>query len=110
MAVDVHLLTNNTNKRQRRVGQLDEYFEWLVTDLTTGSERDLELLNDPWAWWLQIGRNRYHILFKIATDYLSIPSTSCDCKRASSSARRTITDDRNSSNSASIEAIQLQKG
>jgi hypothetical protein len=47
MAVDVHLLTNNKNKRQRRVGQLEEYFESLVTDLTTGSERDLELLNEP---------------------------------------------------------------
>jgi hypothetical protein len=72
MAVDVHLLTNNKNKRQRRVGQLEEYFESLVIDLTTGSERDLELLDEPWAWWLQIGRNRYPILFKIATDYLSI--------------------------------------
>jgi len=110
MAVDIHLLTNNNKKRQRRVGQLEEYFESLVTDLTTGSEKDLELLNNPWAWWLQIGRNRYPILFKIATDYLSIPSTSCDCERAFSSARRTISNDRNRLNAATIEAIQLQKG
>ena len=47
MAVDIHLLTNNNKKRQRRVGQLEEYFESLVTDLTIGSEKDLELLNNP---------------------------------------------------------------
>jgi hypothetical protein len=110
MAVDVHLLKNNKNKRQGRVGQLEEYFESLVTNLTTGSERDLELLDEPWAWWLQIGRNRYPILFKIATDYLSIPCTSCDCERAFSSAKRTITDDRNRLSGTTIEAIQLQKG
>jgi hypothetical protein len=46
MAVDLHLLTNAKNKRQRRAGQIEEYFESLVTDLTTGSDRDL------WLWWL----------------------------------------------------------
>jgi hypothetical protein len=110
IAVDLHLLTNAKNKRQRRAGQMEEYFESLVTDLTTGSDRDLELLSDPWLWWLQVGRNRYPIMFKIATDFLSIPSTSCDCERAFSSARRTITCDRNSLNGNTIEAIQLQKG
>jgi hypothetical protein len=95
---------------QEGAGQVEEYFESLVTDLTTGSERDRELLNDPWQWWLQVGCNRYPILFKIATNYLSIPSTSCDCERAFSSARRTITCDRNSLHGDTIEAIQLQKG
>jgi hypothetical protein len=52
MAVDLHLLTNAKNKRQRRAGQIEEYFESLVTDLTTGSDRDLELLSDLWLWWL----------------------------------------------------------
>jgi hypothetical protein len=65
---------------------MEEYFESLVTDLTTSSDRDLELLSDPWLWWLQVSRNRYPILFKIATDFLSIPPTSCDCERAFSSA------------------------
>jgi hypothetical protein len=86
MAVDLHHLINTKNKRQRRVVQVEEYFESLVTDLTTGSDRDLELLDDPWQWWLQVGRNRYPILFKVAADFLSIPSTSCDCERAFSSA------------------------
>jgi hypothetical protein len=89
---------------------MEEYFESLVTDLTTGSDHDLELLSDPWLWWLQVGRNCYPILFKIATDFLSIPSTSCDCERAFSSARPTITCDRNSLRGNTIEAIQLQKG
>jgi hypothetical protein len=86
MAVDLHLLTNAKNKCQRRAAQVEEYFELLVTDLTTGSERDCELLDDSWQWWLQVGCNRYSILFKIATDYLSISSTSCDCERTFSSA------------------------
>jgi hypothetical protein len=110
MAVDLHLLTNAKNKRQRRAGQVEEYFESLVTDLTTGSDRDLELFDDPWQWWLQVGRNRYPILFKVATDFLSIPSTSCDCERAFSSTWRAITCDRKSLHGNTIEAIQLQKG
>ena len=110
MAVNLHLLTNSKNKRQRRAGQVEEYFESLVTDLTTGSDRDLELLDNPSQWGLQVGRNRYPILFKIATNFLSIPSTSCDCERAFSSARRTITCDRNSRYGDTIKAIQLQKG
>jgi ribosomal protein S27E len=109
MKVDLHLLTNHTNKRQRWVGQLEEYFEALVVNYTTSSERDLLLLAQPRQWWLQVRRNRYPILFKIATDFLSISCTSCDCERCFSSARRTITCDRNSLSGATIEAIQLQK-
>jgi hypothetical protein len=81
----------------------------LLSDVTNASERDLELLDDPWAWWLRIGRDRYSIVFKMAADHLSIPSTSCDCERAFSKARRAITCDRNSLSGATIEALQLQK-
>lgn len=45
----------------------------------------------------------------MARDYLTIPSTSCDCERAFSKARRTITSDRNALSSDTIEALQLQK-
>jgi hypothetical protein len=110
MAVDLHHLINTKNKRQRRVGQVEEYFESLVTDLITAIDRDLELLDGPWQWWLQVGHNRYPILFKVATNFLSILSTSCDCRRAFSSARRTITYNRNSLHGNTVEAIQLQKG
>ena len=109
MAVDLHLLTNAKNKRQKRLSQLDEYFDDLVTDLNSGSEQELQLLSDPWAWWLKIGRDKYPIVFKMAVDHLTIPSTSCDCERAFSKARRTITCDRNSLSSTTIEALQLQK-
>jgi hypothetical protein len=44
MAVNLHLLTNAKNKRQRRAGQIEEYFKSLVTDLTTSSDRDLSCL------------------------------------------------------------------
>jgi hypothetical protein len=43
----------------------------------------------------------------MACDYLSIPSTSCECERAFSKARRTITADRNRLSGATIESIQL---
>jgi hypothetical protein len=109
MAVDLHLLTNAKNKRQKRTSQLDKYFDDLVIDLTNASEQELQLLSDPWAWWLKIGRDKYPIVFKMAVDHLTILSTSCDCKRAFSKARRTITCDRNSLTSTTIEALQLQK-
>lgn len=109
MAVDLHLLTNAKSKRQKRTTQLDEYFDDLLTDVTNASDRELALLDDPWAWWLQNGRDRYPIVFKMATDYLCIPATSCECERAFSRARRTITCDRNSLSYGTIEALQLQK-
>jgi hypothetical protein len=52
---------------------------------------------------------RYPLVFKMACDYLSIPCTSCECERAFSKARRTITADRNSLGGETIEAIQLQR-
>jgi hypothetical protein len=45
----------------------------------------------------------------MATDYLSIPSTSCSWERSFSNAKQTITRDRNSLSGATIEALQLQK-
>ena len=45
----------------------------------------------------------------MAVDFLSIPSTSCECERCFSAAGRTITTDRNSLSPATIEALQLQK-
>jgi hypothetical protein len=108
-AVDTHLLTGSKNKRQRGLGQVDEYFEALYADLNTTNDRERPLLEEPYKWWRTYGRNRYPILFKMATDYLAIPCTSCDCERCFSSARRTITDDRNRLSGSTIEALRLQK-
>src|SRR5438045_1813153 len=66
-------------------------------------------MRQPLAWWLKVGRSTYPTLFKIAFDFLSIPCTSCNCKRAFSTAKRTVTVDRNSLCSATFEALQLQK-
>jgi hypothetical protein len=76
---------------------------------TTSKLKQRLLKHELWAWWLQYGRTRYPIVFKMACDYLSIPSTSCECERAFSKARRTITADRNALSGATIEAIQLQR-
>lgn len=110
MTVDLMLLTGSrSHKRQKRVSQLDEYFDDLRADLTGANPTYMALLDDPWRWWLEIGRSKYPIVFKMAVDYLSIPPTSCECERAFSSARRTITCDCNSLTGATIEALQLQK-
>lgn len=47
MAVDLHLLTNSKNKRQKRVSQLDEYFDALLSNYTSASEQELKLLKQP---------------------------------------------------------------
>jgi len=110
MAVDLMYLTGSkSHKRQKRTTQLEEYFDDLRDDLTNATEQQLVLLHNPWRWWLEIGRKKYPVVFKIATDYLSIPATSCECERCFSTAKRTITSDRNSLNAATIEALQLQK-
>jgi hypothetical protein len=108
-AVDTHLLTGSKNKRQRRLRQVNEYFEALYADLNSTNERERPLLEEPYEWWQTYGRNQYPILFKMATDYLVILCTSCDGERCFSSARRTITDDRNRLSGSTIEALQLQK-
>ncbi|KAK7189947.1 hypothetical protein PSPO01_03668 [Paraphaeosphaeria sporulosa] len=43
----------------------------------------------------------------MAIDHLSMPATSCDYERCFSSARRTITYDRNLLSLAIIKALQL---
>jgi hypothetical protein len=109
MEVDLQLLQNSKNKRQKRVSELDEYFDSLQYDLTNASDSQLAVLNQPWGWWLNIGRSKYPVMFKITTDFIFIPSTSCECKRCFSSAKQTITCDQNQLSRATIGALQLQK-
>ncbi|KAK7178218.1 transposase-like protein [Paraphaeosphaeria sporulosa] len=45
----------------------------------------------------------------MAMDHLSVPATPCDCERCFSSAKHTVTCDRNSLSPAVIEARQLQR-
>jgi hypothetical protein len=54
-AVDAHLLTGNKNKRQQRIGQIEEYYKSLDTDLNAANERDQPVLEDPWGWWQRVG-------------------------------------------------------
>ncbi|CAI6331579.1 unnamed protein product [Periconia digitata] len=112
MAVDVSLFTGRKSyKRHKRVSQLDEYLDSIDEDFRAAS-LSLELsklLDDPYKWWIIEGQHRYPVVYKMAMDHLSIPSTSCDCERAFSTAKRTITCDRNSLSPAVIEATQLQK-
>lgn len=103
-----YLHGNHGHKRQKRSSQIDEYIDNLNEDLCR-DEAYQELMADPWRWWLKVGRSKYPVLFKMAVDFLSIPSTSCECERCFSAAKRTITCDRNSLQPSTIEALQLQK-
>jgi hypothetical protein len=104
----IYLTGSHASKRQKKSNQLKEYFNDLIEDLNK-SEDYLDMMDDPWAWWLQVGKSKYPIVFRMACDFLSIPCTSCECERCFSSAKRTITDDRNSLSASTIEALQLQK-
>jgi hypothetical protein len=53
------------------------------------------LINRPLNWWIQRGRSQCPILYKMALDYLTISSNSCECERCFSGGQRTITDDCN---------------
>ncbi|KAK7179893.1 transposase-like protein [Paraphaeosphaeria sporulosa] len=99
------------HKRQRRTSQLDEYFDSLYGDrLTSSASPDMyKLMQDPHCWWVDVGQKRYPVVYKMAMDHPSVPATSCDCERCFSSARRTITCDRNQLSPAVVEALQLQK-
>ena len=110
LTVDLNILTGaRGTKKQRRRDELQEYFEAIAVDLKNDNPEYLKILNDPWKWWVKYGRRIYPVLFKIAYDFLSIPSTSCECERCFSTARRTITDDRNRLEPSAVEAVQLQK-
>jgi hypothetical protein len=110
MEVDLHLLTNAKSKQQKRTNQLDDYLVLLAFEHATMSKHKQRLLkHKPWALWLQYGRTRYPIVFRMACNYLSIPSTSCGCERAFSKARCTIMCDRNKLGGATITSIQLQR-
>ncbi|KAK7180689.1 transposase-like protein [Paraphaeosphaeria sporulosa] len=66
-------------------------------------------MQDPHRWWVDVGQKRYPVVYKMAMDHHSVPATSCDCEQCFSSARRTITYDRNQLSPAVVEALQLQK-
>ena len=99
---------NHGSKRRKRDNELDDYIDDLNEDLNR-DESYQELMADPWLWWLKAGRNKYPTLFKMAVDFLAIPSTSCECERCFSTAGRTVTNDRNKLSPSTIEALQLQK-
>ncbi|KAF4630017.1 hypothetical protein G7Y89_g8122 [Cudoniella acicularis] len=111
MAVDTSLIIGNRSyKKSRKVTELQKYYDSIAQDfIETESKEDPPLFKDPLTRWLLVSRHLYPTLFKIALDFLSIPSTSYECERALSGGRGTVTFDRNSLSRATIEALQLQK-
>ena len=88
--------------------ELQIYYDDIVVDMTMAKEGD-PIYGNPLDWWQRVGKLRYPLLYRIALDFLSIPATSCECERAFSRAKRTITMDRNSLSPDTIEALQLQR-
>ena len=109
LAVDTSLLTGaRSYKRARKTTELSKYYDSIAQDIQEAGEESL-LWGDPLTWWQKVGQKTYPTLYKIALDFLSIPATSCECERAFSGARRTVTFERNSLSGSTIEALQLQK-
>ena len=106
MSVDVSILIGDRGyKKARRANKLKLYYGAFREDLL----KEDELMDKPLAWWLKEGKKDYPTLYRIALDFLSIPCTSCECERAFSGGRRTVTIDRNPLHGSTIEALQLQK-
>jgi hypothetical protein len=109
LGVNLQLQTGaKAHKKARITNQLQKYYDDIYVDSRTAEATDL-ICGDPLKWWIEVGKQRYPLLFKIALDFLSIPATSCECERCFSRARRTISMDRNSLSAATIEALQLQR-
>ena len=117
MGVDISLLTGHKgHKRARKVNELELYYDTLLEDLAAAEiekqqmpEGHIPLTQRPFDWWRQVGYKQYPVLFKIALNFLSIPATSCDTERAFSTAKGTVTVDRNALSAVTIESLQLQK-
>jgi hAT family C-terminal dimerisation region len=111
LRVDPHYMmgTKSKAKRQKALHELDNYYSNHNDDLMEFNEGRDDRLDHPLLWWKEVGRDLYPTLYRMALDYLSIPVTSCDCERAFSRGRRTVTDDRNRLGGCTIEALQLQK-
>jgi hypothetical protein len=87
MDVNLLLLTRaSLHKRAKVASKLDIY-------LDEGGDNKLQarlhptlnhaslLYRCPIRWWQQVGQQRFPLLYKIALNYLGIPSTSCECER-----------------------------
>lgn len=111
LEIDPHYLMGGRlkAKRQRALNELENYYASMNDDLRKFKETADKRLNNPLLWWEEVGKKEYPTLYRMALDYLSIPPTSCDCERAFSGARRTVTTDRNLLHGTTIEALQLQK-
>jgi len=111
LEIDPMLMTGARSfKRQKKNSELDNYFAGITELHLRASEKEISHLKQhPMAWWLEKGQYQHPTVFKMAVDFLSIPATSCECERCFSSAKRTITVDRNRLAPGTIEAVQLQK-
>jgi hypothetical protein len=101
--------TKSIAKRQKALHELNNYYSSHNEDLKKFDEGRDDRLDYPLTWWVEVGKDLYPTLYQMALDYLSVPATSCDCERAFSRGRRTVTDDRNRLGGCTIEALQLQK-
>lgn len=96
----------------------DEVFSWEAHGTlqmadeyeTYCSEPVLPRINDPdlIAMWKGL-EARFPNLAMMAYDILSIPAMSAECERVFSSAKKLISDSRNSLSSASIEAVECNR-
>jgi hypothetical protein len=72
------------------------------------AEDQSEPIMNPLLWW-QKKAEQYPTLSKMALDLFAIPGMSAECERVFSSAKKVVTDERNSISPPTIEALQVAK-
>ena len=88
------------SRRQRAVhtaGELERYYALGAQDT-----------DDPCQWWLD-HTGTFPRLSRLALDILAIPSMAADCERAFSSAKLTMTSQRQSMQPETLEPLQCMK-
>lgn len=106
---------NSEERPRKRANVFDDHLNHTLSTPTSSDEFDTYITDMPVSlpdrrdttllrWWLKFGTPR---LQRMAFDFLSIPCTSCECERAFSSARRTITFERMSLKDETVEEVEL---
>lgn len=104
MSISLTILTRDKGYKNARIAKELDFYD---AAYRVGLLKDDPLMNDSFEWWLQLGEKEYPMLFKMAVDFLSIPSTSGECERALSGGGRTVTAGRNALGEATVEGLQM---
>ncbi|KAK5988788.1 hypothetical protein PT974_05110 [Cladobotryum mycophilum] len=101
-----------------RVKENDPYEQWLgkskaqplnnISELEKYLDLDLQGVEDPVKWWIS-QQQAFPTLSKLALDLLAVPAMAADCERAFSLCKLTLSSQRLSMRSSTLEMLQCLK-